>query len=41
MMDHYYDKLLQIALFDSAVVKNPYLCQEAAKAGESTVVTIF
>jgi hypothetical protein len=34
MMDHYYDKLLQIAVFDSRVVKNPYLTQEAAKGTE-------
>jgi hypothetical protein len=34
MMDHYYDKLLQIAVFDSRVVKNSYLTQEAAKGTE-------
>ena len=34
MMDHYYDKLLQIARFDAGVVKNAYLCQEASKAGQ-------
>jgi uncharacterized protein len=26
MMDHYFDKLLQIAVFDPKVVKNEYLC---------------
>jgi len=31
MMDHYYDKLLQIAHFDPAVVSNSYLQGEAAK----------
>jgi len=31
MMDHYYDKLLQIAHFDPAVVANSYLQGEAAK----------
>ena len=29
MMDHYYDKLLQIAVFDKKIVKNDYLCAEA------------
>ena len=29
MMDHYYDKLLQIAYFDSKVVQNKYLEQTA------------
>jgi hypothetical protein len=38
MMDHYYDKLLQIARFDADVVKNSYLCQEASKAGQSMIV---
>ena len=31
MMDHYYDKLLQIAHFDPDVVDNSYLQGEAAK----------
>jgi len=31
MMDHYYDKLLQIAHFDPAVVANSYLQEEAGK----------
>jgi len=31
MMDHYYDKLLQIAHFDPAVVSNSYLQEEATK----------
>eukprot|EP00088_Acartia_fossae_P027574 TRINITY_DN28319_c0_g1_i1.p1 TRINITY_DN28319_c0_g1~~TRINITY_DN28319_c0_g1_i1.p1 ORF type:complete len:149 (+),score=25.48 TRINITY_DN28319_c0_g1_i1:3-449(+) len=31
MMDHYYDKLLQIAVFQPQVVHNQYLVQEAAK----------
>lgn len=31
MMDHYYDKLLQIAVFDSKVVSNEYLCAEAER----------
>jgi len=31
MMDHYYDKLLQIAHFDPAVVCNSYLQEEATK----------
>jgi len=39
-MDHYYDKLLQIAVFDSRVVKNPYLTQEAAKGTEKKMVII-
>ncbi len=29
MMDHYFDKLLQIALFDKKTVANEYLCEEA------------
>ena len=29
MMDHYYDKLLQIAVFDKDTVQNEWLCQEA------------
>ena len=29
MMDHYYDKLLQIAHFDAARVQNTYLQEEA------------
>ena len=29
MMDHYFDKLLQIALFDKQTVANDYLCSEA------------
>jgi len=31
MMDHYYDKLLQIAVFKPEVVNNTYLVQEASK----------
>ena len=31
MMDHYYDKLLQIAHFDPQIVKNKYLEEEAAR----------
>ena len=31
MMDHYYDKLLQIAHFDQKVLKNEYLLSEAKK----------
>ena len=31
MMDHYYDKLLQIAHFDPAVVVSSYLQEEAGK----------
>jgi hypothetical protein len=30
-MDHYYDKLLHIAVFDAQVVQNSYLVQEAAR----------
>jgi hypothetical protein len=40
MMDHYYDKLLQIAVFDSRVVKNSYLTQEAAKGTEKQLTLI-
>ena len=29
MMDHYFDKLLQIALFDKSTVANEFLCSEA------------
>ena len=29
MMDHYFDKLLQIALFDKQTVANEFLCSEA------------
>ena len=28
-MDHYYDKLLQIAFFDPKIVQNQYLIKEA------------
>ena len=38
MMDHYYDKLLQIAVFKPEVVNNTYLVQEASK--EHLVLTI-
>ncbi len=31
MMDHYFDKLLQIAHFDKTVVQNDYLTQEASR----------
>ena len=31
MMDHYFDKLLQIAVFDKDTVKNDFLCEEAEK----------
>jgi hypothetical protein len=31
MMDHYFDKLLQIAHFDKSVVKNQYLTLEAGR----------
>ena len=31
MMDHYYDKLLQIAVFQPDVVHNKYLVLEASK----------
>lgn len=31
MMDHYYDKLLHVAVFDPEVVKNSFLIEEAAK----------
>ena len=31
MMDHYYDKLLQIAVFQPDVVHNKYLLLEASK----------
>ena len=29
MMDHYFDKLLQIAVFDKKTVANKFLCAEA------------
>ncbi len=38
MMDHYYDKLLQIAVFKPVVVNNTYLVQEASK--EHLVLTV-
>ena len=31
MMDHYYDKLLHISVFDKNVVQNSYLIEEAAR----------
>ena len=31
MLDHYYDKLLQIAHFNPGVIQNTYLLQEASK----------
>ena len=31
MMDHYYDKLLQIAVFDEKIVQNSFLVSEAAR----------
>ena len=31
MMDHYYDKLLHVAVFDAQVVQNSYLIEEAAR----------
>ena len=31
MMDHYYDKLLHIAVFDKSVVQNSFLVEEAAR----------
>ena len=31
MMDHYYDKLLHIAVFDKNVVQNSFLIEEAAR----------
>jgi hypothetical protein len=37
MMDHYYDKLLQIAVFEPAVVQNSYLVTEATKRVEPLV----
>lgn len=30
MLDHYYDKLLQIAYFDSDAIQNKFLVSEAA-----------
>ena len=37
MMDHYYDKLLQIAKFDRDVVQNNFLLEEAGKRVEPLV----
>jgi len=37
MMDHYYDKLLQIASFPPEVVQNSYLVEEASKRVEPLV----
>ena len=37
MMDHYFDKLLQIARFDNNVVKNKFLCEEAERRVEPLV----
>jgi len=37
MMDHYYDKLLQIAVFTPSVVQNSYLVDEAAKRVEPLI----
>ena len=37
MMDHYFDKLLQIARFDIDVVKNKFLCEEAERRVEPLV----
>ena len=31
MMDHYYDKLLQISFFDKQTVANEWLCEEAER----------
>ena len=31
MIDHYYDKLLQIAFFDKELIQNDFLCSEASK----------
>ena len=31
MMDHYFDKLLQIAKFDPKTTQNDFLCEEASK----------
>lgn len=31
MMDHYFDKLLQIAVFDKKTVANEFLCEEAER----------
>ena len=37
MMDHYYDKLLQIAKFDENVVQNDFLIQEAERRVEPLI----
>ena len=37
MMDHYFDKLLQIAKFEPEVVQNDFLCEEAEKRVEPLV----
>ena len=37
MMDHYFDKLLQIAVFDSNTVANKFLCEEADRRVEPLV----
>ena len=37
MMDHYFDKLLQIAKFEPDVVQNDFLCEEAEKRVEPLV----
>ena len=36
-MDHYFDKLLQIARFEADIVRNDYLCAEAEKRVEPLV----
>lgn len=37
MMDHYFDKLLQIAAFDPTVVQNSYLIEEQKQRVEPLV----
>lgn len=41
MMDHYFDKLLQIALFDKKTVANEYLCSEADRRVDPLVQVIL
>ena len=37
MMDHYYDKLLHVAVFEPSVVQNSFLIEEADKRNQPLV----
>ena len=41
MMDHYYDKLLQIAVFDKKTVSNEWLCAEAERRVTPLLVVVL